>query len=57
MKRPKKNQVQLVASGDLRLSASQVCWPAQAAMERALKQAPTIGLAQAVKNARGPLVG
>jgi hypothetical protein len=29
-------QVQLVASGDLRLSANQVCWPAQAAMEKAL---------------------
>ncbi len=28
--------VQLVASGDLRLSANQVCWPAQAAMEKAL---------------------
>ena len=35
-KRLKKNQVQLVASGDLRLSANQVCWPAQAAMEQAL---------------------
>jgi hypothetical protein len=34
--RLKKNQVQLVASGDLRLSANQVCWPAQAAMEKAL---------------------
>ena len=28
--------IQLVASGDLRLSANQVCWPAQAAMEKAL---------------------
>ncbi len=28
--------VQLVASGDLRLSANQTCWPAQAAMEEAL---------------------
>jgi hypothetical protein len=28
--------VQLVASGDQRLSANQVCWPAQEAMERAL---------------------
>jgi len=35
-KRLKKNQVQLVASGDLRLTANQVCWPAQAAMEKAL---------------------
>ena len=34
--RSKKNEVQLVASGDLRFSANQVCWPAQAAMERAL---------------------
>src|SRR4051812_37529364 len=32
----KKNQVLLVASGDLRLSANQVCWPAQRAMEEAL---------------------
>ncbi|HEY6167282.1 MAG TPA: fucose isomerase [Verrucomicrobiae bacterium] len=31
-----KNQVQLVASGDLRLSANQVCWSAQDAMEKAL---------------------
>ncbi len=36
--RRKKNEVQLVASGDLRLSANQVCWPAQAAMEKALGQ-------------------
>ncbi len=34
-------QVQLVASGDLRLSANQVCWPAQAAMEKALAAALT----------------
>src|SRR2546423_1898914 len=38
-KRLKKNQVQLVASGDLRLSANQACWPAQAAMEKALAAA------------------
>lgn len=31
--------IQLVASGDLRLSANQVCWPAQAAMEKALAAA------------------
>jgi hypothetical protein len=31
--------VQLVASGDLRASANQVCWPAQAKMEDALKAA------------------
>jgi L-fucose isomerase-like protein len=31
-----KKQVQLIASGDLRLSANQVCWPAQAAMEKSL---------------------
>ncbi|MEI6193869.1 MAG: L-fucose/L-arabinose isomerase family protein [Verrucomicrobiota bacterium] len=36
MTRLKKNHIQLVDSGDLRLSANQVCWPAQAAMERAL---------------------
>ncbi len=34
--RLKKNQVQLIASGDLRLTANQVCWPAQVAMEKAL---------------------
>jgi L-fucose isomerase-like protein len=34
-----KNRVQLVASGDLRASANQVCWPAQAAMEKALAAA------------------
>jgi hypothetical protein len=34
--RLKKNQVLLVASGDLRLSANQKCWPAQQAMEEAL---------------------
>ncbi len=32
----KKKPVQLIASGDLRLSANQVCWPAQKAMETAL---------------------
>jgi hypothetical protein len=32
----KPNTIQLVASGDLRLSANQVCWPAQKAMEEAL---------------------
>lgn len=37
--RPKSNQVLLVASGDLRLSANQVCWPAQKAMEDALAEA------------------
>jgi hypothetical protein len=34
--RLKKNQVQLIASGDLRPSANQVCWPAQKQMEEAL---------------------
>jgi hypothetical protein len=34
-----KNQVLLVASGDLRLSANQKCWPAQLAMEQALSRA------------------
>jgi hypothetical protein len=34
-----KKQVQLVASGDLRLSANQVCWPAQSSMETALAAA------------------
>ncbi len=32
----KKKQVQLIASGDLRLSANQVCWPAQKEMEDTL---------------------
>ncbi len=35
----KKNQVLLVASGDLRLSANQKCWPAQQEMEQALSKA------------------
>jgi hypothetical protein len=35
----KKNQVLLVASGDLRLSANQKCWPAQQEMEQALTRA------------------
>ena len=33
------NEVILVASGDLRESANRVCWPAQAAMEKALGRA------------------
>ena len=32
----KKNQILLVANGDLRLSANQKCWPAQREMEAAL---------------------
>jgi len=41
VKRPrlKPRQVQLVVSGDLRLSANQRCWPAQQAMEKALSAA------------------
>jgi hypothetical protein len=35
----KKRQVQLIANGDLRPSANEKCWPAQAAMEEALKAA------------------
>jgi hypothetical protein len=35
----KKRQIQLIASGDLRLSANQKCWPAQAAMEESLRNA------------------
>ncbi len=35
----RKNQVLLVASGDLRLAANQTCWPAQEEMEWALGQA------------------
>ena len=32
-------QVYLIASGDLRLSANQTCWPAQKEMEEALSKA------------------
>ncbi|HEX3356969.1 MAG TPA: L-fucose/L-arabinose isomerase family protein [Tepidisphaeraceae bacterium] len=32
-----KKQIQLIANGDLRLSANQKCWPEQAKMESALK--------------------
>ena len=35
----KPKQIQLIASGDLRLSANQKCWPAQQAMEHALTRA------------------
>ena len=35
----KKKQIQLIANGDLRLSANQVCWPAQKAMEDQLAEA------------------
>src|SRR3954466_2553259 len=38
MPRPSKT-VLLVANGDLRQSANQVCWPAQAAMEKKLAAA------------------
>ncbi len=38
-KRLPKNKIQLVASGDLRITANQVCWPAQVAMEKALTAA------------------
>src|SRR5437762_2747472 len=34
-----KKQIQLIANGDLRLSANQVCWPAQKAMEDQLAAA------------------
>jgi hypothetical protein len=33
------NEVLLIASGDLRLSANQVCWPAQSQMEAKLTEA------------------
>ncbi len=36
---PTHRIIQLVASGDLRLSANQTCWPAQKAMEEALAKA------------------
>ncbi|MHC4990039.1 MAG: fucose isomerase [Planctomycetota bacterium] len=38
-KRPGARQVALIANGDLRESANQVCWPAQATMERDLTRA------------------
>lgn len=38
-KKAKAKQVLLVASGDLRLSANQTCWPEQQTMERALAKA------------------
>jgi hypothetical protein len=39
--RLKKRQVLLVANGDLRPSANQKCWPAQAGMEESLSRAVT----------------
>ncbi|MEX0741197.1 MAG: fucose isomerase, partial [Phycisphaeraceae bacterium] len=39
VRRAKKHQVLLIANGDLRESANQVCWPAQQAMETALGEA------------------
>ncbi len=36
---PNHKPIYLIASGDLRLSANQTCWPAQAEMERALTAA------------------
>src|ERR1700733_3074136 len=37
--RVKKKQVQLIANGDLRLTANQKCWPEQQKMETALQAA------------------
>ncbi|MBC7870730.1 MAG: fucose isomerase, partial [Chitinophagaceae bacterium] len=34
-----KNEAILIASGDLRLSANQTCWPAQSEMEHQLREA------------------
>ena len=39
MKTPSKKTVLLVANGDLRPSANETCWPAQAAMEKQLAAA------------------
>ncbi|MCC6494029.1 MAG: fucose isomerase [Pirellulales bacterium] len=52
------NVVYLVASGDLRLSANQTCWPAQHAMEEALRvaveaQGYRVERAHPVKEAEG----
>src|SRR5436190_18451967 len=38
-RRPTNSSILLVASGDLRQSANEVCWPAQHAMEQALTAA------------------
>ena len=38
-KKPKANQVLLIANGDLRVSANAKCWPAQSEMEAALAKA------------------
>ena len=37
--KPPKNEVILIANGDLRLSANQVCWPAQKQLEEDLENA------------------
>src|SRR2546421_3264152 len=39
MPRSAKKPIQLIANGDLRLSANQKCWAAQEAMEKALSAA------------------
>ena len=39
VKMPAANEILLITSGDLRLSANQVCWPAQRDMEAALTAA------------------
>ncbi len=39
MKTPRRPAILLVANGDLRQSANEICWPAQHAMERALAKA------------------
>ena len=39
IKRPEADEILLITSGDLRLSANQVCWPAQRDMEAALTAA------------------
>ncbi len=38
-RKARANEVLMVASGDLRLSANQTCWPAQQEMEKALAEA------------------
>ena len=42
-------QVYLLASGDLRESANQTCWPAQAAMEDALRIALSNAGAESIR--------
>ena len=41
----RRNEIYLLANGDLRLSANQKCWPEQEKMEAALTRAHAFGTA------------